>query len=145
MNAKKTPYRSDDTLASYSSKGPTAIDHLLKPDLVAPGNRVVSLLAPNSTLASEHPEKVVMTSAGARLELSGTSMAAPAVAGAAALLSRNAADFDARGDSRRPAVGHESRARRRRGRGRRRRVERGRLRGDAGRRRPPGAVDDAER
>lgn len=30
-------------MTSYSSKGPTAIDHIVKPDLVAPGNRVVSL------------------------------------------------------------------------------------------------------
>ena len=47
-----------DTIASYSSDGPTAIDHIVKPDLVAPGNNVVSLMAPNNTLAdylSVHP------------------------------------------------------------------------------------------
>ena len=43
MNTKGTPDRSDDVMTSYSSKGPTAIDHIVKPDLVAPGNRVVSL------------------------------------------------------------------------------------------------------
>jgi len=42
-NTKGTPDRSDDVMTSYSSKGPTAIDHIVKPDLVAPGNRVVSL------------------------------------------------------------------------------------------------------
>ena len=31
-------------------KGPTAIDHIVKPDLVAPGNRMVSLRAAGSTL-----------------------------------------------------------------------------------------------
>jgi serine protease AprX len=43
MNTKSTPDRSDDVMTTYSSKGPTAIDHIAKPDLVAPGNRVVSL------------------------------------------------------------------------------------------------------
>jgi hypothetical protein len=28
-------------VASYSSKGPTLFDHLIKPDLVAPGNKIV--------------------------------------------------------------------------------------------------------
>ncbi|HEY3769743.1 MAG TPA: S8 family serine peptidase, partial [Candidatus Angelobacter sp.] len=37
-----TPSRLDDTVASYSSKGPTLLDHISKPDLVAPGNRIVS-------------------------------------------------------------------------------------------------------
>ncbi len=45
-----TATRVDDTIASYSSKGPTAIDHIVKPDLVAPGNRLVSLRAAGSTL-----------------------------------------------------------------------------------------------
>jgi serine protease AprX len=42
INTHNTPMRSDDTLASYSSRGPTAIDGLIKPDLVAPGNKIVS-------------------------------------------------------------------------------------------------------
>jgi serine protease AprX len=37
MNTKGTPDRADDVPASYSSKGPTLIDHFAKPDLVAPG------------------------------------------------------------------------------------------------------------
>ena len=37
---------SDDLIASYSSKGPTLLDQVVKPDLVAPGNRIVSALAP---------------------------------------------------------------------------------------------------
>ena len=28
---------------SYSSKGPSAIDHIVKPDVVAPGNQIASL------------------------------------------------------------------------------------------------------
>src|SRR5205823_1785294 len=47
-----TPQRLDDTVASFSSKGPTLLDHVVKPDLVAPGNRVVSLASPGSTLVS---------------------------------------------------------------------------------------------
>ena len=44
--------RKDDTLAGYSSSGPTAFDFLAKPDLVAPGTGTVSLAAPGSTLAT---------------------------------------------------------------------------------------------
>jgi len=41
---------SAETIASYSSKGPTTYDHVVKPDLVAPGNVIVSLSAPGATL-----------------------------------------------------------------------------------------------
>jgi serine protease AprX len=51
LNTKQTPQRSDDVLATYSSRGPTLFDFGLKPDLVAPGNRIVSLEAPGSYLA----------------------------------------------------------------------------------------------
>ena len=44
MKTMGTLSNADDRVASYSSKGPTLIDHVAKPDLVAPGNRVVSLL-----------------------------------------------------------------------------------------------------
>ncbi len=47
--------RTDDQIASYSSKGPTTYDHVVKPDIVAPGNLVVSLDAHASTLDSEYP------------------------------------------------------------------------------------------
>jgi len=32
MNTVSTASRADDVIASYSSKGPTAIDHIVKPD-----------------------------------------------------------------------------------------------------------------
>ena len=42
--------RADDTIAAFSSRGPTAIDRAAKPDLVAPGVGIESLSVPNSTL-----------------------------------------------------------------------------------------------
>lgn len=94
MKPMDTPQRSDDQIASYSSKGPTAIDQIIKPDLVAPGNRVISLLSPGSTLANASPENIVSpTTYGQPANatpryfiLNGTSMAAPMVSAAAALL-----------------------------------------------------------
>jgi serine protease AprX len=93
MKAMGTYPRADDLIASYSSKGPTAIDHIVKPDIVAPGNHVVSLLAPGSTLASDaqnsvpvsYYESTTSTAPSARfLMLNGTSMATPVVSGAIA-------------------------------------------------------------
>jgi serine protease AprX len=93
MNDMGTTSRSDDQIASYSSKGPTAIDHIVKPDLVAPGNGTVSLLSPNSTLAVSAnlvPNSYYQTggtgTSTTYFRLSGTSMATPVVSGAAALL-----------------------------------------------------------
>ena len=95
MKTMETYPRTDDLIASYSSKGPTYIDLTVKPDVVAPGNLVVSLLAPGSTLAAQYPANVVGPSYYARsgnagpaayLRLSGTSMATPVVSGAVALM-----------------------------------------------------------
>jgi serine protease AprX len=94
MKAMGTYPRGDDLVASYSSKGPTYIDLTAKPDLVAPGNLVVSALAPGSNLAAAFPGSIVSpayyngspASPGQYIKLSGTSMAAPAVAGAVALM-----------------------------------------------------------
>src|SRR5579864_4411018 len=55
MKPMGTPTRTDDLIASYSSKGPTVIDAIAKPDIVAPGNLLVSLEAQNSTLYNEYP------------------------------------------------------------------------------------------
>jgi serine protease AprX len=84
-----TNTRVDDQIASYSSKGPTAIDHIVKPDLVAPGNRMVSLRVAGSTLDSNFPQYDVSPSnngASKYFVLSGTSMATPIVSGAVALI-----------------------------------------------------------
>ena len=83
VNTQGTALRSDDEVTTYSSRGPTAYDYVLKPDLVAPGNKVVSLEAPFSHLSTTYPERQVP---GGYFELSGTSMSAAVVSGAVALL-----------------------------------------------------------
>src|SRR5258706_2820415 len=55
MKSMGTPTRADDQIASYSSKGPTLIDHIVKPDPVAPGNNVLSVVAaPNSLIGTAY-------------------------------------------------------------------------------------------
>src|SRR5580658_4764725 len=88
-----TPTRNDDAIASYSSKGPTLLDHIVKPDIVAPGNRIGSLIVKNSTLDVEYPSLEIAptgtcaTSCATQyFRLSGTSMATPVVSGAVALM-----------------------------------------------------------
>ncbi len=44
-NTHGTGSQASQTMTSYSSKGPTSIDHIVKPDLVAPGNQVVSRMS----------------------------------------------------------------------------------------------------
>ena len=74
--------RLDDSLAFFSGYGVTQ-DGFVKPEIVAPGRKVLSLLAGNNvTLAERFPERI----ADQYIRLSGTSMASPVVAGAAALL-----------------------------------------------------------
>ena len=95
MKTMGTYDRSDDLIASYSSKGPTLIDNVVKPDIVAPGNKVVSILASSKvTLATEYPQNLVpvsyyngTTSTAESTHyymLSGTSMAAGVASGAVA-------------------------------------------------------------
>jgi serine protease AprX len=82
--------RSDDTVAGFSSRGPTAIDRTAKPDLVAPGVGIESLSDPQSSLfASKSPyllNGTTQTTYPPYLSLSGTSQAAPVVAGTVALM-----------------------------------------------------------
>ena len=96
VNTVATYLRSDDKMTSYSSKGPTAIDHIVKPDLVAPGNQVVSVYDPDGSLWLSYPGNGVSMDyfinsgdtgpSNLYYMLSGTSMATPVVSGAVALL-----------------------------------------------------------
>ncbi|GAC1561393.1 MAG: hypothetical protein NVS2B7_35700 [Herpetosiphon sp.] len=78
MNSART---GDDTVAPWSSYGITQ-DGYDKPDIIAPGRYIVSTLAPHSTFADRFPQRIVD---GSYIMMSGTSMAAPVVAGIAAL------------------------------------------------------------
>ena len=74
----------DDTLRPFSSYGTTQ-DGLSKPDLVAPGRKIVgTLYNTNAPLAKQFPAAV--SANGKYITLSGTSAAAPIVTGVAALL-----------------------------------------------------------
>ena len=77
--------RDDDLLAWFSAWG--SADSNAKPDLVAPGRRIVSLRVPGSALDVLFPDRVVVAQNGATyFRLTGTSMATAVVSGAAALL-----------------------------------------------------------
>jgi len=91
MKPMGTADRSDDLIASYSSKGPTVIDHIAKPDVVAPGNLLVSTETSNTALYNTEASNQIpyssyiyggsSSSSKVYFELSGTSMAAGVVSG----------------------------------------------------------------
>ncbi len=109
-NHKATAARSDDVINSFSSRGPTrsysnnsgggkVYDDLIKPDLVAPGNRIMSAAATSATTAAPEWNNLAKLNAiltggmtftqsyrETQMYMSGTSVAAPVVAGAAAVL-----------------------------------------------------------
>ena len=84
-----TTDRSDDTVADFSSRGPT-IDGLVKPDLLTPGVNIISLRAPNSFL--DKTNKVARVGSD-YISLSGTSMATPICAGVVAQLLQSDPDL----------------------------------------------------
>jgi len=79
--------RADDDVADYSSRGPTWYDALAKPDVVAPGDKLVSDCAAKSTLSLKFQGLKVSgrTKAGCYMRLSGTSMAAAVTTGTVAI------------------------------------------------------------
>jgi subtilisin family serine protease len=107
-NSRETVARADDIINFFSSRGPTrggyrsasnvyVPDNILKPELVAPGNKIVSSASIagklSNRLLSDNPGNGRRNLRGSTKEvntelmvLSGTSVAAPQVAGAAAML-----------------------------------------------------------
>jgi serine protease AprX len=83
VDDKGTKSLTDDTIPAFSAYGATQ-DGFTKPDLVAPGvNIVAKIINQNMGLAGAHPANKVNNQ---YFRMSGTSMAAPMVSGAAALL-----------------------------------------------------------
>jgi subtilisin family serine protease len=78
--------RDDDVFAWFSAWGRSS-GSTAKPDLMAPGRRLVSIRVPGSTLDTLFPDRVVAADNGATyFYLTGTSMATGVVSGAVALL-----------------------------------------------------------
>jgi hypothetical protein len=101
----------DDRESAFSSRGQT-IDGFAKPDVLAPGRRVVSLRANGSRLELTKPERVVANAAGSAnvdvnlngrgnqdknvnlyIRMSGTSVSSAMVSGVAALILSAHADY----------------------------------------------------
>ncbi len=80
---KGSSKRQDDSTTSFTASGTTLAGYK-KPEVLAPGVDIISVLSDGSDWIFEHPDHVVMD--GEYFRLSGTSMAAPMVACAAVLL-----------------------------------------------------------
>lgn len=77
----------DDSLADFSSRGPRTGDDALKPDITAPGVGIVAARSRDGVIGEPAGDGYVA--------LSGTSMAAPHVTGAVALLAQQHTDWTA--------------------------------------------------
>ena len=86
---QSTTTAADDTLAQFSAFGHT-LDGFSKPELSAPGRMIISTVPMGSTLATTVPDRVV---APGYMWMSGTSLAAPIVSGAAAQVLANHPDW----------------------------------------------------
>ncbi|MCS7222621.1 MAG: S8 family serine peptidase [Anaerolineae bacterium] len=82
VDERGTSTISDDVIPDWSSWGTDEAGRV-KPDLVAPGRRLITTLAPRSLVAISYPESIV---ADHYVKFSGTSAAAAVVSGAVALM-----------------------------------------------------------
>jgi subtilisin family serine protease len=101
-NTFGTDFRGDDVVTTYSSRGPTRSywtdalgfrhhDNLIKPELVAPGNKVIAAMADieHNALVSEYPQLNANVSTDPErmmMVMNGTSVATPVVSGTVALM-----------------------------------------------------------
>ncbi|HSL24414.1 MAG TPA: S8 family peptidase [Vicinamibacterales bacterium] len=87
LRTNGTSDRSDDKVSNFSSRGPSWYDAYAKPDLVAPGDKLVSNCALTSTLVNLYPSLREKGKRGAcYIKLSGTSMSAAVTSGVVALM-----------------------------------------------------------
>jgi serine protease AprX len=84
VSTSNTVTRKDDRIPDYSSSGPTWYDAIVKPDLLAPGHRIIAVGAKKSTIYGGYPELRAPDSDYIRL--SGTSMATAVGSGVVALM-----------------------------------------------------------
>lgn len=99
-NTFQTDSRSDDGVTTYSSRGPTRsywtgsnnvknYDHLVKPDLVAPGNKLYSAFSMGGAFDEQNQNLVLNNYVEGNqklIRMSGSSMATPIVSGTVALM-----------------------------------------------------------
>src|SRR5262249_37356356 len=99
-NTFGTNARNDDVVTTYSSRGPTRsfwtdaagvrhYDNVIKPEIVAPGNKVIGAEAARSQLVTNFPTLDTGLSSGGdsrMMYLSGTSVSAAITSGAVALM-----------------------------------------------------------
>ncbi|MGB2715074.1 MAG: S8 family peptidase [Vicinamibacterales bacterium] len=81
-----TAVRGDDRVSRFSSRGPSWYDGIAKPDILAPGDGMISNSVLNSTLALTYPSLLVTSGSSKYLRLSGSSMATGVVSGVVALM-----------------------------------------------------------
>jgi len=83
LRTRDTAGRHDDSVAPYSSRGPTWFDGQIKPDLLAPGHGLIATMSPAATLYRSDNSA---GPAGGYAALNGTSMAAAVTSGVVALM-----------------------------------------------------------
>ena len=83
VRTRLTASRLDDEVSPFSSRGPTWRDGFVKPDVLAPGQALVAISDPSTTL---YQNPALRAGTFPYIRLSGTSMAAGVASGVAALV-----------------------------------------------------------